>query len=31
MTDPEFTDSLGANFDVENDSHQLEVGFRLNF
>ncbi len=31
MTDPEFTDSLGANFDVENDSHHLEVGFRLNF
>jgi len=31
MTDPEFTDSLGASFDVENDSHNLEVGFRLHF
>ena len=31
MTDPEFTDSLGASFDVENDSHNFEIGFRLNF
>ncbi len=31
MTDPEFTDSLGASFDVENDSHHFEVGLRLNF
>ncbi len=31
MTDPEFTDSLGASIDVENDSHNIEVGFRLNF
>lgn len=31
MTDPEFTDSLGASFDVENDSHHFEIGLRLNF
>ncbi len=31
MTDPEFTDSLGASIDVENDSHNFEIGFRLNF
>ena len=31
MTDPEFTDSLGGSFDLENDSHNLEIGLRLNF
>lgn len=31
MTDPEFTDSLGASIDVENDSHHFEIGLRLNF
>ena len=31
MTDPEFTDSLGGSFDLENDSHNFEVGLRLNF
>lgn len=31
MTDPEFSDSLGASIDVENDSHNFEVGLRLHF
>ena len=31
MTDPEFSDPLARNFDTENDSHNLEVGLRLNF